>query len=78
MHIAVWILIIVAALALHIGISSIAAYVAGQKGHDGLFLCCLFLGLPMLILVAGLPDIRARQNQVEIYKVLRKLAAKEG
>lgn len=71
------ILIVVAALGIHIYICSVAAVVAEEKGHGGWFARCLLLGPLMLILVAGLPDVRARQNQVEIYKVLKKLSAKD-
>ena len=71
------ILTIVVALSIHIYICSVAAEVAEEKGHSGWFLRCFLIGPLMLILVAGLPDIRARKNQVEIYKVLKKLTAED-
>ena len=67
-------------IAIHAYVCSIASDIAHEKGFDKTtwFHRCFWLGPLMLILVAGLPDVHARSNQVEIYKQLKILVQEKN
>ena len=68
----IWLFLVAVVIVVHVYVCSVAEKVAAEKGHGGKgwFARCFWLGPLMLILVAGLPDVYMRKNQVEIYKAL--------
>lgn len=72
----IYILAIVVAISLKLYIASVASGIATDKGYtEGKwFHICFWFGFVGYILVAAMPDLRARELQVETNKLLTKIA----
>ena len=67
--------VFVLAILLNYLMAKSSSKVAEDKGYSGRkwFHMCFWLGIIPYILVAGMPDLNARRNQVETYKLLKAL-----
>ena len=74
--IAAYIIAIIVVLGLHIYVSSVAAGIASDKGYEEgkWFHICFWFGILGFMLVAAMPDLRARELQAETNKLLTKIA----
>ena len=72
----VYIIVLAVAIVLHLYIVHVATEIAADKGYTERkwFHICFWFGIFGFILVAAMPDLRARELQVETNKLLTKIA----
>lgn len=76
----VYIIALIVVLILHVYASSIASGIARDKGYyeGGWFHICFWFSIFGFIIVAALPDLRARELQRETNKLLKQIAEGQG
>ena len=72
----VYIIVLAVAIVLHLYIVHVATEIAADKGYTERkwFHICFWFGILGFMLVAAMPDLRARELQAETNKLLTKIA----
>ena len=78
--IAIYFITAIVVLGLHLYISSVAANIAHDKGYAGekWFHICFWFSVFGFIIVAAMPDLKARELQQETNQLLIKIAGAQG
>ena len=77
---AVYIIALIVGIVLHLYASSVAAGIANDKGYEEgkWFHICFWFSVFGFIIVAAMPDLKARELQNETNKLLTKIADAQG
>ena len=77
---AVYIIALIVVIVLHLYVSSVASGIASDKGYSESkwFHICFWFSVFGFIIVAAMPDLKARELQNETNKLLKQIAEGQG